>query len=238
MSDAAREAILSRVRQALKSPSPEPHWLHEEVATGPVFPLPQNTDSSRKERFLREFAAIQGELLEAVSLEESRAKIKEWLFREEIASVLIADVPLTRRVFEGIPQARFVDGSNASVQGWDTVDLGVTPCEALVAESGTIAVSAGLSGRGFRSYPRAHGGGDLGPVGFRPGDIVLPDSREIRLGPPLDLNLDQRAKSNRRYREDSRSRRPRPQASGLAFASPGRVTRTVRGSRSAHRAPQ
>lgn len=156
MSDAAREAILSRVRQALRSPAPEPHWLRQPASTGPVFPIPEATESACRDRFRREFAAIQGEWIEADSLEEGRPRIKDWLFREEIATVLVADNPLLRGIFDGFPQVRFVGGDNASISGWDAVDMGVTPCESLVAESGTIAVSAGLSGRALSVLPPIH----------------------------------------------------------------------------------
>ena len=41
MTASARDAILDRVRQALKRPAPEPHWLHEPRDDGPMFPARQ-----------------------------------------------------------------------------------------------------------------------------------------------------------------------------------------------------
>lgn len=156
MSDSAREAILGRVRQALRSPSPEPHWAHEPTTTGPIFPLPEPTETALRARFRQEFAAIQGEWLEADSLEAAKTLLADWLMRDEIRSLLAADSPALRLLLAETPSVQWIGGDSTDRRGWEQLDVGVTLAESLVAESGTILVSAGISGRALSVLPPIH----------------------------------------------------------------------------------
>lgn len=151
----SRQQILDRVRQALKRPSPEPHWLHEPRSEGAVFPLPAPEDEpALRERFQREFANIQGEYHEATSLEEARNFLQQWLNTQEITSALAFEEKL-RPVLSDIGLVRWVE-VNGDRTGWDAVDVGFTTAESLIAESGTIAVSSGSSGRAISVLPPIH----------------------------------------------------------------------------------
>lgn len=156
MTNPAREAILGRVRQALKRPSPEPHWTHEPVKSDRLFPLPEANEAGLRQRFRDEFAAIQGEWLEADSVESGKALIAERLHREEIASVLAPDSPKLRKLLDGLSTVRWVDGNTPTIAGWDAMDVGVTLAECLIAESGSVLVSSALSGRAPSVLPPIH----------------------------------------------------------------------------------
>lgn len=211
MVDQAREAILARVRQALKNPSPEPHWLHEPAGEGPVFPLPDATESALRQRFSDEFTAIQGEWLQADSLDAGKTLLADWLSTNKIGSAIAADSPALRFVLSAVGQhgasvqpaiessgsrqtsgvrrapnsgefgygvegfqpaisespqpenpstngaiITWVDSKSVGHEGWENFDLGITLAESLVTESGTIVVSAALSGRALSVLPPIH----------------------------------------------------------------------------------
>lgn len=159
MSESAREAILARVRQALRQPAPEPHWNTDEVRTGPWFPLPGPTAGELTARFREEFAAVQGEWHEAATRFDGQAWLKTWLFEREINAALATDCPLLRELLGDAPGVRWVGAAStepAERADWPEIPLGITPCESLVAESGTIVVSAASSGRALSVLPPNH----------------------------------------------------------------------------------
>lgn len=146
MSDEARSAILGRIRQALSRPAPAAEWEHEPVDAGPLFPLPEPTTAALWERFAAEFAALGGEAHWCSNPEEA----EEWSQRflaDCNFEVLAVDDPLTRRVLSTAARITWVGAEGEDPGTWDRCGLGITPAESLVAESGTIVVSAVRCGR-------------------------------------------------------------------------------------------
>lgn len=125
----SREAILDRVRSALRLPA------HRPVApTGdPVFPAVTNP----AQRFREEFAALRGELLDSV------ADLKAFL----------AGFPAT--VTDGSELVeQTVGAGNATVR---QAELGVTGCDCLVAQTGSVIVSThGTHSRALSVLPPVH----------------------------------------------------------------------------------
>lgn len=159
MSQSARDAILGRVRQALRQPAPEPHGRASDVPTGPWFPLPGPTVAELAARFREEFAAVQGEWNEAPSRSAGQAWLKTWLFEREMNAALATDCPLLRDLLGDAPGVRWVGTASSALAAradWPEIPLGITPCESLVAESGTIVVSAASSGRALSVLPPNH----------------------------------------------------------------------------------
>lgn len=130
--------------------------MHESVKEGPVFPLPAAETAALQERFRLEFAAIQGELVEAESMAEARGILDEWLTKEGLQSLMVVDTPFLRELVGERSSVKWLAPDQTDHTGWDTFDVGITPCESLVAESGTIVVSAGLSGRAPSVLPPIH----------------------------------------------------------------------------------
>lgn len=163
MSD-SREAILGRVRLALTRPAPTPHWEHEPRDSGPVFPVPAADDEpGLRERFRKEFEAIQGEFFEASSLEEAKNFLAKWIHEQEIRTAIAPaggpNVTPDRgleAVLSDLSIVQWVRTPGESKQGWDDIDVGFTLAESLVAESGTIAVSAASGGRALSVLPPIH----------------------------------------------------------------------------------
>lgn len=156
MHDAGRDAILTRVRQALRAPSPRPHWLDQHTGGGPVFPLPPSDEESLASRFKSEFEAVQGQFHSFDSVESAQSWLVEFLPREGLRSILAPDMPLLRSLAGERLGVTWIKSGNDSTHGWDQFDAGLTTCESLVAESGTIVVSAALSGRAMSVLPPTH----------------------------------------------------------------------------------
>ncbi|HUJ71330.1 MAG TPA: lactate utilization protein [Verrucomicrobiae bacterium] len=127
--DAARENILQRVRAALRVEAHRPGA----PTTSPIFPAVTNPEA----RFREEFVAIKGEVIE--NAEALRALWKGFAKIATDGSELVGET---------------VGEANASVH---ECDLGVTSCDCLVAQTGSIVVNARSSGgRALSVLPPTH----------------------------------------------------------------------------------
>ena len=112
--DVARDNILGRVRVALHTQAQQPLA----PTNSPVFPTVTNPET----HFREEFAALRGEIIE--SSEALKSFLKEF---GKIAT-------------DGSnPVNQVIGVANADVKN---CDLGVTGCDCLVAQTGSIIVSA------------------------------------------------------------------------------------------------
>ena len=127
--DAARENILQRVRAALRVEAHRPTV----PTTAPIFPAVTNPEA----RFREEFAAVKGEVIE--NAEALRVFLKGFAKNATDGSGIVTHM---------------VGEANASVH---ECDLGVTSCDCLVAQTGSIVVNARASGgRALSVLPPTH----------------------------------------------------------------------------------
>ncbi|MFM8415846.1 MAG: lactate utilization protein C [Planctomycetota bacterium] len=171
---AARETILARVREALRVPAPLPHLAgHAPPASGgqrglTILPaeagrpwLPDGGDSPA------ESLGILAENLErlkanlfrvpdpaaAVDCLSAQARARGW------QRVAFHAHPLVETLVAGLPCATYrVDGPGQSCDkdALEACDAGLTSCECLVAQTGSILVSSTSGGRGLSILPHAH----------------------------------------------------------------------------------
>jgi L-lactate dehydrogenase complex protein LldG len=156
MSDASREAILNRVRRALSAPSEKPAWLGHPETPGPFFSLPEPTISACRDRFREELTSLFGEFHEAKSMADART----WLatFSQSLppsSKILSAGGASLDPLLTGLENIVPINPAGSSVD-WAKAAAGITLCESLVAESGTIAVSAAQTGRAGSILPPIH----------------------------------------------------------------------------------
>lgn len=156
MAETARDAILDRVRQALRRPAPVPHWAAEPETATALFPLPETTEPALRQRFRAEFQTIQGEWHEAESLDAARRFLADWTVKEHIQTALAPESPELRLLLDRSEFVKWVAPATQSSSGWENVELGITLAESLVAESGTIVVSSALCGRAISVLPPIH----------------------------------------------------------------------------------
>jgi L-lactate dehydrogenase complex protein LldG len=156
MGDPARDAILKRVRQALSAPSEIPSWLNQPSKPGPVFPLPANEPNACRDRFREEFTALFGEFHEFDSVADAKCWLANWLAENNIAGpILAAGDDRLGSFLSDLVDAHWVR-SDRPARELAACPVGMTQCESLVAESGTISVSAGLTGRAGTILPPIH----------------------------------------------------------------------------------
>ena len=181
----ARDTILARIREALRMPAPLPHLKShaaEEAAVSPaathglpalnVLPLevarpwlPDGGDTP-EERLailvanldkLRSLVHRMPDLTAATDLVFALARERGW------NRVAYHGHPLVEPLLAGVPCATYrVDAAAAGGPACDKTalegcDAGITACEALVAQTGSILVSsATCGGRGLSILPHVH----------------------------------------------------------------------------------
>lgn len=127
--NAARDTILQRVRMALGVDAHRP----PAPTKTPIFPPVVNPEA----RFREEFAALKGEFIE--NADKLRA------FLDGFAKIATDGSEFVRKT---------VGEANASVR---ECDLGVTSCDCLVAQTGSIVVSTlSAGGRALSVLPQTH----------------------------------------------------------------------------------
>jgi L-lactate dehydrogenase complex protein LldG len=156
MGESARDAILKRVRQALAAPSEVPSWLNQPVTPGPVFPLPANEPNACRDRFRDEFSALFGEFHEVDSLADGKRWLADWLTANHVHETILAAGDERLCLFLSQLSNLSWVREEQPARELAACPVGITQCESLVAESGTICVSAGLTGRAGTILPPIH----------------------------------------------------------------------------------
>jgi L-lactate dehydrogenase complex protein LldG len=129
--------------------------MGESVGDGPLFPLPEPNESALAARFRQEFEAVQGEWHEVDSIETARAWIDEWIALNSLSPLLVVNQPRLQWMLSHRTDVDWIVPGSGT-KGWESYPVGVTTCESLIAESGTILVSAAISGRAPSVLPPVH----------------------------------------------------------------------------------
>ena len=178
----ARETILARVREALRVPAPMPHLKSREKAGaashvgGPVSGRLQSLEilpievarpwlpdggETPEERLsiltenlgkLRAFVHRVPDALAAAELMVSIAREKSW------RRVAFHAHPLVEPLAAGMPcETHAVDSGHFDKNALESCDAGITACESLVAQTGSILVSSRTcGGRALTILPHVH----------------------------------------------------------------------------------
>jgi L-lactate dehydrogenase complex protein LldG len=159
-----REIIFARIREALKVPAPHPA-VHKGVAgryhltSSPQKWLPPvgATLEEQIELFRENAEALKADFLKCASMSEAIQHVKQlakaggWKkvgrHRGELTDAVAREL--------GLAEVR-TDGGNA-VNDLESCDAGLTECEALIAQTGSVLVSApGAGGRALSVLPPHH----------------------------------------------------------------------------------
>jgi L-lactate dehydrogenase complex protein LldG len=168
----ARETILARVREALRLPAPPPHLkshaLEPAPAGGlPVLPLeaarpwlPDGGDSADESRRIlgENLARLKAEL-HAVADPSAAAAFLAALARDRNwKQVAIHGDPLVEAAAGALACDTYrVDAGPFDKDALETCDAGLTACEGLVAQTGSVLVSsATCGGRALSVLPHVH----------------------------------------------------------------------------------
>jgi len=173
----ARETILARVREALRVPAPAPHVKGPAAApaSGPdgrpgltILPaeagrpwLPEGGDTPAESlRILGEnLGKLRAECFRVGDLAAAGACLAEQALSRGWQRVAFHGDAMVESLVAGLPcESHRVDSPAAAFDkdALEACDAGITTCECLVAQTGSILVSSERGGRALSILPHAH----------------------------------------------------------------------------------
>ena len=165
MAETSRDAILARIRQGLAQPAPLPP---RPDFTAPVHPPLNNSDAVVA--FAESFQRVGGEFYYCESLAHLATQIAGFQQRQQVGAPYVWEPEMQALLYKAGVAFRADETSFI-----EQADLGLTSCEALVARTGSVLVSAATaSGRRLSIYPDQH------LVIARPSQVVVEIGEGLR----------------------------------------------------------
>lgn len=182
----AREVILGRIREALRMPAAPPHGLSDASPTQvrvphsgpigttanglpslPVLPeevarpwLPNGgqTPAERRELLLANLGKLRAVVHEVPDLSAASDYLFTLARERDWHRVAWHPHPLVEPLLAGVPCPTYrVDAADFDKNALESCDAGITSCEALVAQTGSMLVSSATSGgRALSILPHVH----------------------------------------------------------------------------------
>ena len=148
MSDTSRDAVLARIREGLAAgAAPQPPWPDFDA---PVHPPLNNSDPVVA--FAESFQRVGGEFYYCESLEHLAVQVAGFRQRQQVGAPYVWE-PAMQALLTAAGVAFRADETDFIAHA----DLSLTSCEALVARTGSVLVSAATaSGRRLSIYPDQH----------------------------------------------------------------------------------
>ena len=148
MSETSREAVLARIRQGLAAgPAPQP--------PRPDFAAPVHPPLSSADvvvAFAERFQQVGGEFHYCETLAELATQLAAFRARQQVGAPYVWELDL-----QAVLQAAGIEFRAEETDFIANADLSLTSCEALVARTGSVLVSAATgSGRRLSIYPDQH----------------------------------------------------------------------------------
>ena len=155
-----RERILERIRSGLRTPAPEaPQAATASVIFAPI--------ENPLERFQQECAANLMECLMTANLDESAARLAKVLDSLPAGEIFLQASPTVRRLIELAKTERALRWSSEGGTH-EASQATITLAEALVAQTGSVFVTASCGGRGASVIAPCH-------IVFATVDQLVPD---------------------------------------------------------------
>jgi len=159
----ARDEILGRIREALRTPAPRPH-LSTEAATGrpaalgrPWLPDPGSSVETRLALLADNLAKLKAGLVRLPDMPSARSALAALALERGWRNVATHAHPDTRELAAGLPCPSWEVDTAFDKQRLEASDAGLTSCLSIVAQTGSILVtSAGDGGRALSILPHVH----------------------------------------------------------------------------------
>jgi len=146
--NASRDKILARIRTALREPAPR----HEPAPQAKAI-FARVTDAL--DRFQKECAINITECLVTSDMRASADSVRDVLALVPPGDIFVQDSPELRRMAEKWPAERSIQWSSEGAPK-ESSQATVTACDALVAQTGSVLVSAACGGRGASVVAPVH----------------------------------------------------------------------------------
>jgi L-lactate dehydrogenase complex protein LldG len=154
MSDA--RTILTRVREALRNPAPKRHLhghgaLDEDRAGGPDdfrawLPPVGESWSAQFELFRANSLALKAEVVVYRDLDDLAAQLRKRATAEGWKKLALARSGWSAEVLGQLPGEKVFADAGYDRGAIESCDVGVTECDALVAQTGSVLVTSGSAG--------------------------------------------------------------------------------------------
>jgi L-lactate dehydrogenase complex protein LldG len=164
-----RENILGRIREALQTKAPLPGSHGHEHDQAPVsteppiahvrewLPLVGKTPEEQFDLFAKNCADLKADFQKLSSREELKAVLTKLRDAEKWQRIASHDGELTNFACEALGLPVLLTDKGYDVQALEKCDVGVTECDALVAQTGGVAVtSRSTGGRALSVLPPHH----------------------------------------------------------------------------------
>ena len=170
----SKEKILSRIREALRAPAPTPAQIygrHENVPAKEysrdfrdAMPPAGTTSAERGEIFAKNLAALAGKLVECASIEDAQKKLDTLRAERGWNKIATHHAPLCDAVVRAPATPIYANDVEPIYTdfGYDkhaleAVDVGISECECLVAQTGSVMFSSkACGGRALAILPPVH----------------------------------------------------------------------------------
>lgn len=174
-----RAAILARVREALRVPAPK-LYEHDHVAASGVVSLPQfdprpwlppvgASIEDRIELFARNSAELKTSFIVVRSETEAMQQLKQLSADQKWNSVATHQGKLTSSLVPSLQLPTLFTDKGYAIPDLEKVDAGISECDALVAQTGSVLVTSRTAGgRALSVLPPHH-------VAIATIDQLLPD---------------------------------------------------------------
>lgn len=150
MTATSQEIILGRIREALRIPMP-----HHQVENGPAAwaaPVPESLEA-RMELFAANARQLKAEFVVCAGFSEAVDCVRAYRWKK----IALHEGRLTGALAERLHLPEVRTDSGYAVADLEGCDAGLTECEALVAETGSVLVSSASSGgRALSVLPPHH----------------------------------------------------------------------------------
>jgi L-lactate dehydrogenase complex protein LldG len=144
----SREAILARIREGLRTPAPP---MEAQTSTGPIFEAVENP----LERFQQECKANLMECQLTADASASAQMLVQVLQSLPDGEIFAQDDPALRRLMAAIATARQIRWSSEGGPR-EKSQATITLADALIAQTGSVFVSASCGGRGASVVAPTH----------------------------------------------------------------------------------
>lgn len=146
-----RQRILARIRAGLKAPAPVHASSDAPCVARSIF----TSIPDALERFERECAGNKTELIVTPDLRASSEAFKSVLASLPPGEIFVEDSPELRQISSGLPQTKDVRWSSEGGPH-ENSQATITRAEVLVAQTGSVVVSAACGGRGASIVAPVH----------------------------------------------------------------------------------
>ena len=142
----SREKILNRLKQAS-----DRRKAADPVQPDPDAPIYVTPDKDLADAFQENLELVSGDVYRMKNRKAAVALVKQMVAEENWTNVFCLDGNLQQALLEGKVSYSYTP------EEFKTLQVGITPCEALVSHLGSVVVSSGgASGRRLHVFPETH----------------------------------------------------------------------------------